>query len=88
MDIYPRQNRIRRMAAIRVIYDGKAFIPIEPVSLPDRSEALVIVEQTDPTGMAKLDAAVRSYYQGTLDADDDAWGKAVASDSSRAWDED
>ena len=35
------------MTAIRVIFDGKAFVPQQPVSLPAQSEALVIVEQND-----------------------------------------
>ena len=79
------------MTAIRVIFDGKAFIPQQPVSLPDRSEALVIVEQDDPALQAALDAAVRAYYQHSpedADADDDAWAKATAAQSHRAWDED
>ena len=36
------------MTAIRVIFDGKTFVPQQPVSLPERSEGLVIVEQNDP----------------------------------------
>jgi hypothetical protein len=60
------------MTAIRVIFDGKAFIPQQPVSLPDQSEALVIVEQNDPSAQSQLDAAVRAYYQSNQsDADDD-----------------
>ena len=35
------------MTAIRVIFDGKAFIPQEPVSLPIESEALVLVDGAD-----------------------------------------
>jgi hypothetical protein len=77
------------MTAIRVIFDGKNFVPQQPVSLPDQSEALIIVEQNDPAAQATLDAAVRAYYQhGASDAEDDAWGKATASQSQRAWDED
>jgi len=79
------------MTAIRVIFDGKAFIPQQPVSLPDRSEAMVIVEQNDPTAQAQLDASVRAYYQGgedADDADDAAWGDATAPNSHKAWDED
>ena len=76
------------MTAIRVIFDGKAFIPQQPVSLPDRSEALVIVEQNNPSAQSQLDAAVRAYYQGGRDADDDAWGAATTSQSHKAWDED
>ena len=77
------------MTAIRVIFDGKAFVPQQPVSLPAQSEAVVIVEQDDPAGRAQLDAAVRAYYeQGSSDAEDDAWGGATAPESHRAWDED
>ena len=66
---------IRRMTAIRVIFDGKAFVPQQPVSLPAQSEALVIVEQSDRTVQEQLDAAVRAYYQGgqgESDGEDDA----------------
>ena len=79
------------MTAIRVIFDGKAFIPQQPVSLPAQSEALVIVEQTDRSAQQQLDAAVRAYYQGEQggdDAEDVAWGKATSPQSHRAWDED
>ena len=77
------------MTAIRVIFDGKAFIPQQPVSLPDHAEALVIVEQNDPSAQAQLDAAVRAYYESNQpDADDDSWGAATAPQSHKAWDED
>ena len=76
------------MIAIRVIFDGKAFIPQESVSLPERSEAVVISDQDDPAAQARLDADVRAYYQGASDAEDDAWGRATAAQSHRAWDED
>jgi hypothetical protein len=76
------------MVAIRVIFDGKAFVPQQPVTLPDHSEALVIIEQGDPAAQARLDADIRAYYQSTPDADDDAWAKATAPQSHRAWDED
>jgi hypothetical protein len=77
------------MTAIRVIFDGKTFVPQQPVSLPDQSEALVIVEQNDPAAHDALDAAVRAYYQQSAsDAEDDAWGNATAKQSHRAWDED
>jgi hypothetical protein len=75
------------MTAIRVIFDGKTFIPQQPVSLPDQSEGLVIVEQNDPAA-AQLDAAVRAYYHNKPDADDDAWGDATSPRSQTAWDED
>lgn len=76
------------VTAIRVIFDGKTFIPQQPVSLPNQSEALVIVEQNDPSAHAELDTAIRAYYQHKSDVDDDAWGAATAPQSHRAWDED
>lgn len=78
------------MTAIRVIFDGKAFVPQEPVSLPAQSEALVIVNGGDPTAEAQLNADIRQYYQtvGGGDAEDDAWGRATQRGSHRAWDED
>jgi hypothetical protein len=77
------------MTAIRVIFDGKTFVPQQPVSLPDQSEAMVIVDENDPVAQKALDAAVRAYYEeGASDADDDAWGKTTAEKSYRAWDED
>jgi hypothetical protein len=85
------RDRIQGMTAIRVIFDGKAFIPQQPVSLPAQSEALVIVETSDSTAQDQIDAAVRAYSrggQGGGDAEDDAWGKATSPHSQRAWDED
>ena len=78
------------MTAIRVIFDGKAFVPQQAVSLPAQSEGMVIVEQDDPSARARLDNAVRAYYEGyeAGGADDEAWAKAVAPQSHRAWDED
>ena len=80
------------MTAIRVIFDGKSFVPQEPVSLPPHSEAVVIVEQSDPAAAAKLDADLRAYYTSLgpagADAEDDAWARGVARDLPRAWDED
>jgi len=78
------------MTAIRVIFDGKAFIPQQPVSLPAQSEAFVIVDGNDRSAQDRLDAEVRAYYEsgGSGDAEDDAWGKATSPQSHRAWDED
>ena len=77
------------MTAIRVIFDGKSFIPQQPVALPPQSEALVLVEQSDPKAQADLDAAIRAYYQSNPnDPDDDAWAGATAPRSDRAWEED
>src|SRR5689334_6224820 len=76
------------MTAIRVIFDGKAFVPQQPVTLPEKSEALVFVDQPDPGGQAELDRAVRAYYQQPEDCEDAAWAKAIAPQSRSAWDED
>jgi hypothetical protein len=76
------------VTAIRVIFDGKAFVPQQPVSLPEQSEAFVLIDQTDAAAQAQLDAAVRAYYQTGSDTDDTAWANATAPQSSRAWDED
>ena len=76
------------MLAIRVIFDGKAFVPQQPVTLPDQSEAIVIVDQNDPVAQARLDAEVRAYYQSLSDNEDEDWAKATALQSQKAWDED
>jgi hypothetical protein len=74
------------MTAIRVIFDGKSFVPQQPVSLPIQSEALVIVEQNDHEAHDQLEAAVRAYYteEHGGDIEDDAWGKATAPESHHA----
>lgn len=76
------------MTAIRAIFDGKAFVPEQAVSLPADSAALVLVEGADDAAQRQLDAEVRAYYQGAGDAEDDAWGRATAAESHRAWEED
>jgi hypothetical protein len=80
------------MTAIRVIFDGKSFVPQQPVSLPPQSEGLVLIEQEadDPAARQALDDAVRAYYQQSenADSDDEAWSRATTPDSRRAWDED
>ena len=76
------------MTAIRVIFDGKTFVPQRPVSLPAESEALVFVDGTDPIAQDELDQSIRAYYQSGSDAEDDAWGRATTTDSKRAWEED
>ena len=76
------------MTAIRAIFDGKAFIPRQPVSLPPQSEALVLVDATNRVAQESLDQAVREYYQAGEDAEDLEWGNATAPQSQRAWDED
>lgn len=76
------------MVAIRAVFDGKAFIPQQPVSVPAQSEALVLVENADQAAQQSLDQAVREYYQGGEDAEDEAWARAAARQSHRAWEED
>lgn len=76
------------MTAIRVVFDGKVFVPEGPVSLPAQSEAMVILDDPDPAAQAALDRAVREYYESRPDEDDEAWSRATATDSHRAWDED
>jgi hypothetical protein len=73
------------MTAIRVVFDGHTFVPQEPISLPAESEAMVLLD--DPVGRQELDRVVREYYQNGDDSDDEAWGRATAEQSSRAWDE-
>jgi hypothetical protein len=79
------------VTAIRVIFDGKSFVPQQAVSLPAQSEAVVIVAQDDPAALAQLDASLRAYYAalpGRGDADDEAWAQATSPQSRHAWDED
>jgi hypothetical protein len=85
------RGTIDRVTAIRVIFDGKSFVPQQAVALPPQSEAFVIVAQDDPAAHAQLDASLRAYYAALPnggDDDDDAWGDATSPQSHRAWDED
>jgi hypothetical protein len=59
------------MVAIRVIFDGKTFVPQQPVSLPAQSEAMVLVDGADPAERQRLNDAVRAYYKSGGDSDDD-----------------
>ena len=79
------------MTAIRVIFDGRAFVPQQQVSLPPQSEGLVIIQHADPAAQAQLDSAVRAYYEGLTsrgDAEDEAWGNTIGTRLPLAWDED
>lgn len=76
------------MTAIRAIFDGKAFVPQQPVSVPAQAEALVLANDADAAAQQALDQAVREYYEAGPDADDEAWAGATAPRSHRAWDED
>jgi hypothetical protein len=75
------------MTAIRAVFDGKAFVPQQPVALPNQAEALVLVDSADRTAQERLDREIRQYYQGAADAEDGAWRQATETDSIRAWDE-
>ncbi len=74
------------MTTIRAIFDGKTFIPQETVSVPLQAEALVLVDSIDPVAQARLDDAIRGYYQFGADADDEAWARATELNSRHAWD--
>ena len=76
------------MNAVRADFDGKVFVPEEPVSVAPQAEAWVLFESPDPAAQESLDRAIREYCQSGSDADDDAWGAAAAAGSRRAWDED
>ena len=76
------------MTAIRAVFDGKVFVPQQPVSARPQSEVLVLLESADSAAQQSLDQAIREYYQSGPDADDEAWGRATAPQSHRAWDED
>jgi hypothetical protein len=43
------------MTAIRAIFDGKAFVPQQPVVLPVQSEAIVLIGSADQTAQSQLD---------------------------------
>jgi len=75
------------MMAIRAIFNGVSFVPQQPVSLPDQTEVLLLIEQDDPTARDAHHAATREYYQAGEDTDDTAWGKATAPESDKAWDQ-
>jgi hypothetical protein len=75
------------MVAIHVIFDGRTFVPQQPVTLPDQSEAIVLVDQSDAAAQAKLDAEIRAYYESVSDPEDDAWAKATEPELHRAWEE-
>jgi hypothetical protein len=76
------------MTAIRAVFDGKTFVPQQAISLPAQSEALVLVDGADVAAQQALDHAVRAYYQGGSDSEDEDWGRAVERGSHRAWEED
>jgi len=74
------------MRVIRATFDGKTFVPDEPVNLPAQSSVTVLVEP-DTTDWAEYGKAIREYYLSGADADDD-WPEELQSDFKKAWDED
>jgi hypothetical protein len=66
------------VTAIRVIFDGKAFIPQQPVSLPAQSEAIVLVDSMDQAERKRLDDEIRAYYQSGSDSEDDWPGSSIS----------
>ena len=76
------------MTAIRVVFDGKTFVPQQAVDLPAQSEGTIIFNRLDPAARMATDAGVRAYYQNNCDTEDEEWARATLSMSSRAWEED
>ncbi len=78
------------MTAIRVIFDGKNFVPQEPVSLPAQSEVTVLIDQGQSKSAAQIEQEIRDYYIAINgeDEEDKAWSDLIASQGSKVWDED
>jgi hypothetical protein len=74
------------MAAIRATFDGKVFVPDQPVNIPPHSPAIVIID--DQAEQAEIDRATREYYLAAGAEADDDWPDSAAHDSKGAWDED
>jgi hypothetical protein len=72
------------MTAIRVIFDGKAFIPQQPLSLPAQSEALVIVEQADRSAQQQLRMVGPQYSDRQASNTGD---EASSTSPARAWED-
>ena len=75
------------MVVVRVIFDGNVFVPQEPITLPVQSEGVVMLKGDSNAAQQEPEDAVRAYYRGGTDADDEAWGKATTPQSHRAWDD-
>lgn len=80
------------MATIQAIFDGKTFVPKEPVSLPVGSEVEFTPTPTPEERQAwmdRLNADLRAAYDKyPSDEEDEAWAKGVAAQLSKVWDED
>jgi hypothetical protein len=75
------------MRAIRATFDGKTFVPDEPVNLPAQSSVTVLIESDEAAALTEYDKAIREYYLSGAEADDD-WPEELESDFKKAWDED
>jgi len=49
------------MTAIRAIFDGKVFVPQQPVSVPPQSEVLVLVDGPDQPACAEAARAIQPF---------------------------
>jgi hypothetical protein len=79
------------MQAIRAHFDGTSIVPDEPLDVSPQARLFVLVDSNDGAATQQLNSATREYYKGqpTQDADDDRqWGRGLAPDSHKAWDED
>jgi hypothetical protein len=76
------------MRAIRATFDGKTFVPDEPVNLPAQSAVTVLIESDDRAAQAEYDKAIREYYPSAGAEADDDWPEELESDLKKAWDED
>ena len=76
------------MLAIKVIFDGKTFVPQEPVSLPVDLQTSIYLDEPTPPAVETINDEVRRYYQELTDSEDQEWGRAVERDLPKAWDED
>jgi hypothetical protein len=76
------------MQVIRAHFDGRVIVPDEPISLEPHSEVIVLVNRDAAHVDAALGEATRLYYEeqsAEEQAEDEAWGNAVARDSRRTW---
>ena len=73
---------------IRAIFDGRAFVPIEPVSLPAQTE-VDLSWQSDADRQAwmdRLNAELRADYENySSDEEDEAWGRFAAENARLMW---
>ena len=75
------------MRTIRATFDGKTFVPEQPVNIPPQSSAIVIIESDEQAEQAELDRAIREYYLSAGPQADDDWPEGADRDSKGAWEE-